>query len=35
MGTVTMITEYFPGKRVIERNEKPLKKSCQNPVEHA
>ena len=32
---LTMITEVFPGTRKMERKEKPLKKSCQNPVEHA
>ena len=31
----TLITEVFPGTRKIERKEKPLKKSCQNPVEYA
>ena len=31
----TLITEVFPSTRKIERKEKPLKKSCQDPVEHA
>ena len=30
-----LITEVFPGARKLERKEKPLKKSCQNPVEYA
>ena len=31
----TLITDVFPGTRKMERKEKPLKKSCQNPVEYA
>ena len=31
----TLITEVFPGTREMKRKEKPLKKLCQNPVEHA
>ena len=31
----TLITEVFPGMREMKRKEKPLKKLCQNPVEHA
>ena len=30
-----LITEVFPGTREMKRKEKPLKKLCQNPVEHA
>ena len=30
----TLMTEVFPGTRKMERKEKPLKISCQNPVEH-
>ena len=30
----TLITEVLPGTRKMERKEKPLKKSCQNPVEY-
>ena len=30
----TLITEVFPGTRKMEIKEKPLKISCQNPVEH-
>ena len=29
---ITLITDVFPGTRKMERKEKPLKKSCQNPV---
>ena len=32
---LTLITEFFPGTRKMERKEKPLKKSCQNPVEYS
>ena len=31
----TLITEVFPGTREMKRIEKPPKKLCQNPVEHA
>ena len=31
----TLITEVFPDMREMKRKEKPLKKLCQNPVEHA
>ena len=31
----TMITEVFPGTREMKRKEKPLRRLCQNPVEHA
>ena len=31
----TLITEVFPDTREMKRKEKPLKKLCQNPVEHA
>ena len=30
-----LITEVFPGMQEMKRKEKPLKKLCQNPVEHA
>ena len=30
----TLITEVYPGTRKMERKEKALKISCQNPVEH-
>ena len=31
----TLIIEDFPGTQKMERKEKPLKKSCQNPVAYA
>ena len=35
LAVCTLITEAFPGTRKMARKEKPLKKSCQNPVELA
>ena len=34
-GIGTVITDVFPGTRKMKRKEKPLKKTCQNPVECA